>query len=151
MTAMHYACDRLYLDRVRLLLAYGADPGKRWADQMTPIEQAWIGFLLGRHESQDIDCPVVQIVQLLLASGARLKSGFRHLRSAIVLSTGLGPEAIQELLDLLDCHVSGPGRLQDLCRICIRNSTKPNVDVNMAALPLPKPIISYLQFDDIFG
>ncbi|RUS86835.1 hypothetical protein EGW08_005431 [Elysia chlorotica] len=151
MTAMHYACDRLYVEKVRLLLAYGADPGMRWAHQMTPIEQAWIGFLLGRHESQDIDCSIVQVVRLLLAAGARLRPGFRHLRSAIVLTPGLGPRAIQELLDLLECQASGPAKLQDLCRICVRNATNPNIDVNVAALPLPKPIVSYLQFDDIFG
>lgn len=132
MSAMHYACDRLYLDKVRLLLAYGADPGLKWAHQMTPIEQAWIGFLLGRHESQDIDCSIVQIVKLLLAAGAKLRPGFRHLRSAIVLTPGLGPEAIQELLELLECQTSGPPRLQDLCRVCVRNATHPNIDVNVA-------------------
>ncbi|GFR94591.1 ankyrin repeat protein [Elysia marginata] len=150
MSAMHYACDRLYLDKVRLLLAYGADPGLKWAHQMTPIEQAWIGFLLGRHESQDIDCSIVQIMKLLLAAGARLRPGFRHLRSAIVLTPGLGPQAIQELLDLLGCQTSGPSKLQDLCRICIRNATNPNIDVNVTTMPLPKPIVSYLQFNDIF-
>ncbi|GFN79422.1 ankyrin repeat-containing domain [Plakobranchus ocellatus] len=149
-TALHYACAARSLDKMRLLLAYGAHPGALGAHWVTPITAALVSLFQEERESQEAGSLVVQMVRLLLAAGAKLRPDrLQGLCSIVVLIRSLGPQARQELLDILEWRASRPASLQELCRICVRRATAPNVDSNVVRLPLPKQIVAYLQFEDI--
>ena len=146
------ACSVLSVQKVLLLLAYKAQPRMAMSD----FKRLMI-LLLNKARDSDTTPKgnYLIILELLLAAGLKLtvvewswlESGLPGVEDEKMLR--VTSEVITKTMELFNRCLSSPQKLTALCRIAIRSSLLPDIDVKVRSLPVPTAIQNYLCFGNI--
>ena len=146
-TALHYACITHDLNKISLLLSYGADVNVRDMGLNSPLLTT-IKFS-PQLEPKTWPKVILPIVSILLAAGTVVTAAcLVKLRSALVELDPVCKETQQVMTELFN-QAAQPKSLQFLCRINIRANISPDIDQKLESLPLPVSIVGFLKFSDI--
>ncbi|XP_074620815.1 uncharacterized protein LOC141879426 isoform X2 [Acropora palmata] len=124
-TALHVACTRGFVDCVQSLLHAGANPNAIKRHHAPLHTAAYFGFA---------DC-----VSALLEYGANIYQGNARSLRPIEMT---GNEACRKMLLT---QAETPPKLIHCCRLLIRRLMPRPVASNISLLPLPKPLMDYLN------
>ena len=146
------ACFELSVQKVLLLLAYKAQLRMALSDIKRLVLSA-----LDKARNSDTLCRdnYFIILELLLAAGLklpvverkRLEEGLPSMKDERVSHVSI--EVIAKTLEFFDHSLSSPQKLKALCRIAVRSSLLPDIDVSVQSLPVPTVIQNYICFGDI--
>lgn len=134
------------LEKVRMLLMYGADVNQTDGANLSPLLAA-----LTTRRTPRTDVSYLTMIRLLLAAGARLSSPVLERIKVLIVYLQSSATDKEELFQVLTQHISAPSTLQQQCRTAIRQGMRGNVDQKAQRLPLPKAVISFMQFSDVPG
>ena len=125
---------------------YGADVNQIDGTHTSPL----ITALTTRRQPRS-DSSYLKLIRLLLAAGARLSAAVLERIKVLIVYLQSSASDKEELFLMLTRHTSEPASLQRQCRAAIRQEIRGNVDQKASGLPLPKAVISFVQFSDVPG
>lgn len=140
---MSSACIKLSLEKVLILLAYGAK-----VKTLSPRLFCTV-FEKVRPDIDQIP-ELFTVLELLLAAGATLDCGFVASSLEFVLQANSAFCVLKDkVLNFLWQYLAEPPRLKNLCRVVVRDNLLPNIDTNIKYLGLPEILQDYLRFENV--
>ena len=150
-----FACHQTFaLEKVRLLLMYGAEVNRMNGTQLSPL----VAALTTRRARHPHTPPsYLTLIRLLLAAGASLSAALLDRIKVLILYLHSAADDKDELFQVLTQHTAAPASLQRQCRAAIRHqmggggARGGNVDLKARRLPLPTAVVHFMQFSDVPG
>lgn len=137
-TPLHYSAQQLDVDKVKLLLQFGAPVSVLDDIGLTPLTAALTSIL---------DPPLLMcMVELFVAAGCSVT---KKTIEVVKRHHSDNLDRLETLLGYFEFVTSKPLNLKDLCRISVRTALGLNCR-DGASLNLPKQLMNYLQFCDVF-